>query len=331
MPRLTITASRHARALSRPWACQDIEHLCYTGFTSLLRSGLRSRPPMALTRAPPILVVLATWQRRATPCVIGSAPTRATGSSSQPVHRRYHSKAFNAASLLTDGFDIEASYQFDLQDYDIPGTFVLRSLANHISKFISDTGIPGTQRNQELAGNVSGGGGSQTYNQSGGNTLTWKVHGNPDLPERRLGLQPDRTLAGRWYLHQQEHHRLRPPAPARSRPFSRRPSTSTRLSAILYLDVGLPTGMSATRPSSTRRVENIAERPSAGYGRHRTPTTPFTMLSAACTAWAFASRTRLRPYRPRIRAPGNGSPFSLPLQPKNRKRWVFRCSNMNAA
>ncbi len=53
-----------------------------------------------------------------------------------------HSKAFNAASLLTDGFDIEASYQFDLQDYDIPGNFTLRSLVNHISKFISDTGIP---------------------------------------------------------------------------------------------------------------------------------------------------------------------------------------------
>ena len=31
---------------------------------------------------------------------------------------------FNAASIVTDGFDLEASYTFDLQDYDVPGTFV---------------------------------------------------------------------------------------------------------------------------------------------------------------------------------------------------------------
>lgn len=36
-----------------------------------------------------------------------------------------HAKPFNAASAVTDGVDIEASYRFDLQDYDIPGDFVL--------------------------------------------------------------------------------------------------------------------------------------------------------------------------------------------------------------
>ena len=46
-------------------------------------------------------------------------------------------------SLTTDGFDLEASYQFDLQDYDVPGNFVLRSLVNHTSKYISDTRHPG--------------------------------------------------------------------------------------------------------------------------------------------------------------------------------------------
>jgi hypothetical protein len=43
---------------------------------------------------------------------------------------------FNAASIVTDGFDLEASYQFDMQEYDVPGTFVLRSLINHTSKYI---------------------------------------------------------------------------------------------------------------------------------------------------------------------------------------------------
>jgi hypothetical protein len=50
---------------------------------------------------------------------------------------------FNAASIVTDGFDWEASYQFDLQDYDVPGTFVLRSLVNHTSKYILDPNLPG--------------------------------------------------------------------------------------------------------------------------------------------------------------------------------------------
>jgi outer membrane receptor protein involved in Fe transport len=84
-------------------------------------------------------------------------------------------QSFNAASLDTDGFDLESSYQFDLQDYDVPGSFVFRSLINHTSKYISDSGIPGTQRNTELAGVLNGGGNSASYNQSGGNVLTWKI------------------------------------------------------------------------------------------------------------------------------------------------------------
>ncbi|HEY2010467.1 MAG TPA: TonB-dependent receptor, partial [Rhizomicrobium sp.] len=105
------------------------------------------------------------------------------------------SEAFNAATLLTDGFDIEASYQFDLQDYDVPGSFTLHSFINHTSKFITDTGIPGTQRNVELAGYVGGGGGSLTYNQSGGNVLTWKLEETESYQNDVWGIH----LTERWY------------------------------------------------------------------------------------------------------------------------------------
>ncbi|HEY2008241.1 MAG TPA: TonB-dependent receptor, partial [Rhizomicrobium sp.] len=105
------------------------------------------------------------------------------------------SEAFNAATLLTDGFDIEASYQFDLQDYDVPGSFTLHSFINHTSKFITDTGIPGTQRNVELAGYVGGGGNSQTYNQSGGNVLTWKLEETESYQNDVWGIH----LTERWY------------------------------------------------------------------------------------------------------------------------------------
>src|SRR6202020_11523 len=105
------------------------------------------------------------------------------------------SEAFNASSIVTDGFDLESSYQFDLQDYDVPGSFTLHSFINHTSKFISDTGIPGTQRNVELAGFVGGGGNSQTYNQSGGNVLTWKLEETQSYQNDIWGFH----VTERWY------------------------------------------------------------------------------------------------------------------------------------
>ena len=52
--------------------------------------------------------------------------------------------AFNLASTTTDGFDLETSYRFALEDWGIPGNFTLRSLATHVSKFISTSGVLGT-------------------------------------------------------------------------------------------------------------------------------------------------------------------------------------------
>ncbi len=51
---------------------------------------------------------------------------------------------FNLATVVTDGIDYEASYQFDLQNWDVPGSFVLRALASNITKFITNSGIPTT-------------------------------------------------------------------------------------------------------------------------------------------------------------------------------------------
>jgi iron complex outermembrane receptor protein len=84
-------------------------------------------------------------------------------------------QTFNAASIVTDGFDLEASYTFDLQDYDVPGSFSLRSLVNHTSKYIVNQGIPGSQINQELTGNVAAGNNGSTYNGYGGAILNWKT------------------------------------------------------------------------------------------------------------------------------------------------------------
>jgi len=45
-----------------------------------------------------------------------------------------------------------------------------------------DSGIPGTQRNTEIAGSLGGGGNSNQYN-SNFNVLNWKLQETPELPE----------------------------------------------------------------------------------------------------------------------------------------------------
>lgn len=63
----------------------------------------------------------------------------------------------NLASLTTDGFDIETSYVTPLDDLisGVPGNLSVRSLATHVSKYITNPGIPG-QPVIEIAGQNSG-------------------------------------------------------------------------------------------------------------------------------------------------------------------------------
>ncbi|WP_373284524.1 TonB-dependent receptor domain-containing protein [Sphingomonas metalli] len=52
-------------------------------------------------------------------------------------------QAFNVASIKTDGFDIEASYQMR-NPLGLGGNFTVRALATHVIKFVTDLGLPGT-------------------------------------------------------------------------------------------------------------------------------------------------------------------------------------------
>ncbi len=101
---------------------------------------------------------------------------------------------FNAATMVTDGFDIEASYTYDLQDYDVPGNFTLRSLVNHTSKFIFSSGVPGTQQNQELVGAVNAGNNGQTYTQFGGDLVNYKIQETQSYQNDIWGID----LTERW-------------------------------------------------------------------------------------------------------------------------------------
>lgn len=62
-------------------------------------------------------------------------------------------QSFNFASIKTEGFDIEASYQWR-NPLGLPGTFIVRGLATHVAKYVTDTGLPGTIPNDQAGQNV---------------------------------------------------------------------------------------------------------------------------------------------------------------------------------
>jgi iron complex outermembrane receptor protein len=185
------------------------------------------------------------------------------------------SEAFNAGSLITDGFDLEASYQFDLQDYDVPGSFTLHSLINHTTKFVTDSGIPGTQRNVELAGSLGGGGNSQTYNQSGGNVLTWKLEETQSYQNDVWGFH----LTERWYaggVFTNKNDIVCAPGTCPVLTTAQLTQTPTinfnRVDSIMYLDVGANWNISDTTQLYTQidNVSNIRPPDTGGQNANNT-------------------------------------------------------------
>jgi len=170
-----------------------------------------------------------------------------------------HSKPFNGASLITDGVDIEAGYQFDLQDYDIPGQFTLRSLASHASKFILDPGIAGLQRNVELAGNLSGSSAGVTYSQSGGTVMTWKLQETQAYQNDIWGF----NLTERWYADGTSTNKnsimcgISTTGTACPVGTTQSPTTSyNKVDAVLYLDVGFNWNVSEKTQLYTK-IDNV--------------------------------------------------------------------------
>jgi iron complex outermembrane receptor protein len=140
--------------------------------------------------------------------------------------------------VVTDGLDIEASYQFDLQDYDVPGNFTLRSLAAHVSKYIFDTGIAGTQRNVELAGYLSNNSQGQTYSQTGGTVMTWKLEETQSYQNDIWGV----TLTERWYADGTSQNKNTIVCVPGTCPVDTVQSPTInfdKVDAVLYLDVGV--------------------------------------------------------------------------------------------
>lgn len=53
-------------------------------------------------------------------------------------------QSFNVASIVTNGFDFEGSYRFNLNHWNVPGDFSIRGLATNVRDFTTTTGIIGS-------------------------------------------------------------------------------------------------------------------------------------------------------------------------------------------
>ena len=89
--------------------------------------------------------------------------------------------AFNLQTTSTDGLDFEASYRFGLDNWGIPGQFTLRTLATHVTKFISTSGVLGTVPH-ESAG------------ENGGSIPHWKYYGIQSYNTDKWGV----TFTENW-------------------------------------------------------------------------------------------------------------------------------------
>jgi outer membrane receptor protein involved in Fe transport len=91
-------------------------------------------------------------------------------------------QAFNLASIFTDGFDVEASYQMGLSGIGLPGRVTIRALATNVKNFITNAGVPGTIPTQSAGVNA-------------GNTPSWKLLGTESYDTDKFSL----NIQQRWF------------------------------------------------------------------------------------------------------------------------------------
>ena len=94
---------------------------------------------------------------------------------------------FNLASIYTNGFDLEGSYQIGLAQAHLPGFLTLRALATHTMNFIVNSGIPGTLPVQNAGVNAP--------NAGYGSTPYWKLYGTQSWDFHKVGVD----LTERWF------------------------------------------------------------------------------------------------------------------------------------
>ncbi len=124
------------------------------------------------------------------------------------------------------------------------------------AKYILDTGIPGTQRNSELVGNVGNGNNGSTYNGYGGAILNWKLQETQSYQNDVWGIDlTERWLSGGITTNRNTLVCAPGTCPV---PTVQTPTINyDKVSAMFYLDVGMNWNYSE-RTQFYTKIDNIA-------------------------------------------------------------------------
>jgi hypothetical protein len=164
----------------------------------------------------------------------------------------------NLSSIVTEGFDLEASYVAELSDFvdDWGGTISFRSLGTHVSKFITNSGVPG-QALVEAAGANSGAVAEYTWN----NYQNYSID--------RYGI----TLAERWFsdgVNNRSFIQCTTSCPVST--LNNPTINNNKMDGALYVDVGLTyditkgDGIQAIAFFKVDNLANVDPVPNPQYG-----------------------------------------------------------------
>jgi outer membrane receptor protein involved in Fe transport len=149
-------------------------------------------------------------------------------------------QAFNLASIFTNGFDIEASYQLSLAGLGLPGNFTVRSLATHVMHYTSTSGLPGTIPSEQAGVNL-------------GSTPHWKLFGSQSWDTDKFSL----TVNERWIsdgVYSNEYIQCTSNCPA---PTVNHPTIdNNHMPGAFYVDVGGSYNLTS-RISAYFKVDNV--------------------------------------------------------------------------
>jgi outer membrane receptor protein involved in Fe transport len=131
-------------------------------------------------------------------------------------------QAFNVASLRNKGFDIEAVYRRNLEDWGLPGAISLRALATHTVSFKTTSGVLGTIPVESAGVNLS-------------NTPDWKAMFSQTWTLNRLSL----SLYERWIsdgVYNNEYIECTTGCPVST--VTHRTIDNNKMKGATYVDVG---------------------------------------------------------------------------------------------
>ena len=131
-------------------------------------------------------------------------------------------QAFNVASLRNKGFDFEAVYRKNLEDWGLPGSISLRALATHTVSFKTNSGVLGTITVDSAGVNL-------------GNTPDWKATFSQTWSQGRLSL----SLYERWIsdgVYNNEYIECSTGCPVST--VTHRTIDNNKMKGATYVDVG---------------------------------------------------------------------------------------------